>query len=199
MEVVDEAADAVLNDLETNIENEMANDVKVADELYMTAVQTMSIIIGISILLGAIIAMWLLKDIVTSLNIAKSAIKKVAQGDFSADVEASNRDEIGEMLTELQFMVEKLRNSVDVAKLVSKGDLTIDFASIKNKGGDLDNALESMVKNLREIATTIYNGAENVSAASPAGCCSVAANVTRRSGASECYRRSFFFDGTDGR
>ena len=166
MEVVDEAADAVLNDLETNIENEMSNDVQVADALYTTAVKTMSIIIGISILLGAIIAMWLLKDIVSSLNIAKSAIKKVAQGDFSADVEASNRDEIGEMLTELQFMVEKLRNSVDVAKLVSKGDLTIDFAAIKNKGGDLDNALESMVKNLREIATTIYNGAENVSAAS---------------------------------
>ena len=166
MEVVDEAADLVLGDLETNIENEMANDVKTADELYTSAVQTMSIIIGISILLGAMIAMWLLRDIVSSLNIAKSAIKKVAQGDFSADVQASNRDEIGEMLTELQFMVEKLRNSVDVAKFVSKGDLTIDFASIKNKGGDLDNALETMVKNLREIATTIYNGAENVSAAS---------------------------------
>jgi methyl-accepting chemotaxis protein len=166
MEVVDEAADAVLNELETTIEDEMDNDVKVADQLYRSAVQTMVIIIGISIILGALIAMWLLKDIVTSLNIAKSAIKKVAQGDFSADVKANNSDEIGEMLTELQFMVEKLRNSVDVAKLVSKGDLTIDFASIKNKGGDLDIALEAMVKNLREIATTIYNGAENVSAAS---------------------------------
>ncbi|HEX6225674.1 MAG TPA: HAMP domain-containing methyl-accepting chemotaxis protein, partial [Chryseolinea sp.] len=166
MEVVDEAADAVLSELETAIENEMANDVKVAEELYKTAVQTMVIIIGISVLLGTLIAMWLLKDIVSSLNIAKSAIKKVAQGDFSADVQSKNRDEIGEMLTELQHMVEKLRNSVEVAKLVSKGDLTIDFASIKNKGGDLDNALESMVKNLREIATTIYNGAENVSAAS---------------------------------
>jgi methyl-accepting chemotaxis protein len=129
-------------------------------------VQTTIAIISISILLGALIAMWLLKDIVSSLNIAKSTIIKVAQGDFSADVKANNKDEIGEILVELQFMVEKLRNSVNVAKLVSKGDLTIDFSVIKNKGGDLDDALESMVKNLREIATTIYNSAENVSAAS---------------------------------
>jgi methyl-accepting chemotaxis protein len=166
MEEVDEAADLVLGEIEAAIESEMANDVAVADDLYQTAVQAMIIIIGVSILLGALIAMWLLKDIVTSLNIAKSAIIKVAQGDFSADVKATHKDEIGDMLTELQFMVEKLRNSVDVAKLVSKGDLTIDFSAIKNKGGDLDNALEAMVKNLREIATTIYNGAENVSAAS---------------------------------
>jgi len=166
METVDEAADLVLGDIEANIESEMANDTKVADELYASAVRIMISIIIVSVLLGSLIAIWLLRDIVSSLNIAKTAIKKVAQGDFSADVQAENQDEIGDMLKELQFMVEKLRNSVDVAKLVSKGDLTIDFAAIKNKGGDLDEALESMVNNLREIATTIYNGAENVSAAS---------------------------------
>ncbi|HEY3405601.1 MAG TPA: methyl-accepting chemotaxis protein [Ohtaekwangia sp.] len=166
MEEVDEAADLVLGDIEANIEAEMANDTQVADELYSTAVRTMIIIILVSVLLGSLIAIWLLKDIVSSLNIAKTAIKKVAAGDFSADVQADKDDEIGDMLKELQVMVVKLRNSVDVAKLVSKGDLTIDFSTIKNKGGDLDEALENMVNNLREIATTIYNGAENVSAAS---------------------------------
>src|SRR5688572_295199 len=68
MEVVDKAADAVLSELETTIESEMENDVKTADELYTTAVTTMVIIIAVSILLGALIAMWLLKDIVSSLN-----------------------------------------------------------------------------------------------------------------------------------
>jgi methyl-accepting chemotaxis protein len=166
MEVVDEAADVILGDIETTIKAEMANDIKMADELYSNAVRIMVIIIAVSVVLGSLIAIWLLKDIVTSLNIAKVTIKKVAQGDFSADVRVDKQDEIGEMLKELQLMVEKLRNSVDVAKLVSKGDLTIDFSTMKNKGGDLDDALETMVNNLREIATTIYNGAENVSAAS---------------------------------
>jgi len=107
-----------------------------------------------------------LKDINGSLSLAINTIKKVSAGDFSSDLRLDKKDEIGLMLAELQLMTEKLRSSVEVAKRVSKGDLTIDFSSIKNKGGDLDNALEEMVVNLREIATTIYNGAENVSSAS---------------------------------
>jgi methyl-accepting chemotaxis protein len=126
----------------------------------------MIIVIVLAIVLGVLVATWLLKDVMSSLGIATGAIKRVAAGDFSADVRTDKHDEIGVMLRELQFMIEKLRSSVDVAKLVSKGDLTMDFSSMKNKGGDLDQALEEMVNNLRNIASTIYNGAENVSTAS---------------------------------
>jgi methyl-accepting chemotaxis protein len=126
----------------------------------------MIIVILLAIALGVLVATWLLKDVMTSLGMATGAIKKIAAGDFSADVKTNKSDEIGNMLRELQFMIEKLRSSVDVAKLVSKGDLTMDFTLMKNKGGDLDQALEEMVNNLRDIASAIYNGAENVSAAS---------------------------------
>lgn len=166
MEEVDEAADVVLSEIADLVKEEMKNDIANADNLYNSAVTIMIVIIIISVLLGSTIAFWMLRDIISSLDLAKQAIKRVAAGDFSVDVTARNKDEIGEMLTELQFMIEKLRSSVAVAKQVSNGDLTMDFSNMKNKGGDLDNALEQMVNNLREIATTIYNGAENVSAAS---------------------------------
>lgn len=166
METIDESADVTLSEIADLVSAEMANDIANADNLYNSAVTQMIIIILVSILLGSSIAYWMLKDIISSLDTAKKAIQRVGAGDFSADISFTNQDEIGEMLQELQAMIEKLRNSVDVAKRVSKGDLTIDFDSIKNKGGDLDNALEQMVNNLREIASTIYNGAENVSAAS---------------------------------
>ncbi len=165
-EVIDDQADEVIAKIYDIINAQLAKDQTDTDDMYDSVVTTMIIVILLAIVTGILVATWLLKDVMSSLGQATVAIKKIAAGDFSADVNADKKDEIGIMLKELQFMIEKLRSSVDVAKRVSKGDLTIDFASIKNKGGDLDHALEEMVLNLREIATSIYNGAENVSAAS---------------------------------
>lgn len=166
VEKLDDACDEALNVIETAIEGKLAQDRTLTDDMYASTIRTMIFIILVGIVVGVGVALWLLRDITDSLAIARGAIQKVAKGDFSADVVADKEDEIGAMLKELQFMVEKLRSSVDVAKLVAKGDLTIDFNTVKNKGGDLDEALESMVANLRDIASTIYNGAENVSSAS---------------------------------
>jgi methyl-accepting chemotaxis protein len=165
-EAIDDQADVVIGKIYDIINAQLAKDQTDTDEMYDSVVTTMIIVILLAIVIGTVIAGWLLKDVMNSLSIATGAIKKIAAGDFSSDIKLDKSDEIGNMLRELQFMIEKLRNSVDVAKLVSKGDLTMDFSTMKNKGGDLDHALEEMVNNLREIATTIYNGAENVSSAS---------------------------------
>lgn len=165
-EKIDDQADEVIDKIYAIINAQLEKDQVETDEMYDSVVMTMVIVILFAVLIGTFVALWLLRDVMSSLGIATGAIKKIAAGDFSADVKTSKTDEIGVMLKELQFMIEKLRSSVEVAKRVSKGDLTIDFASLKNTGGDLDNALQEMVTNLREIASTIYNGAENVSAAS---------------------------------
>jgi methyl-accepting chemotaxis protein len=165
-ERIDDEADAVIGRIYDIITAQLEKDQTDTDEMYSSVVTTMVIVIFLAIVLGVLVATWLLRDVMSSLGLATGSIKRVAAGDFSADVKTNKNDEIGVMSRELQHMIEKLRSSVDVAKAVSKGDLTIDFSSIKNKGGDLDNALEQMVNNLREIAHTIYNGAENVSAAS---------------------------------
>lgn len=165
-EAIDDQADEVIGRIYDIINAQLAKDQTDTDEMYDSVVSTMIVVILLAIGLGVLVATWLLKDVMSSLSMATVAIKKIAAGDFSADVKTSKGDEIGAMLRELQFMIEKLRSSVDVAKLVSKGDLTMDFGAMKNKGGDLDQALEEMVNNLRDIASAIYNGAENVSAAS---------------------------------
>ncbi len=145
---------------------QLESDKKETDEQYSSAIRIMTIIIVLAILASVLMAIWLLRGITGSLNTATAAVKKVAAGDFSADIKINSEDEIGLMLKELQFMIEKLRSSVEVAKMVAKGDLMIDFKAQKNHGGDLDDALELMVNNLREIAVTIYNGADNVTTAS---------------------------------
>jgi methyl-accepting chemotaxis protein len=136
------------------------------DDIYSGAVRFMLLTIICSIVMSVLMALWLLKDIGGSLTVASQALHKIASGDFSADVKINTQDEIGLMLKELQAMIIKLRNSVDIAKRVSKGDLTIDFKAIRNFGGELDESLEQMVHNLREVALTIYNGAQQVTSAS---------------------------------
>lgn len=165
-EAIDDQADEVIAKIYDIINTQLAKDQTDTEEMYDSVVATMIVVIFLAILSGILVATWLLKDVMSSLGQATGAIKKIAAGDFSADVKADKQDEIGAMLRELQFMIEKLRSSVDVAKLVSKGDLTMDFSTMKNKGGDLDQALEEMVTNLRDIASAIFNGAENVSSAS---------------------------------
>ncbi|SKC73045.1 methyl-accepting chemotaxis protein [Ohtaekwangia koreensis] len=148
------------------INAKMENDRLETSDLYYNSVVIMCMIILLAVLISVMMAVWLLRGISSSLNIATLAVKKLSAGDFSADVKITIEDEIGLMLKELQFMIVKLRNSVDVAKRVSKGDLMIDFSAQKSHGGELDEALEQMVNNLRDIAVTIYNGADNVTAAS---------------------------------
>ena len=165
-EAIDDQADEVIGKIYNIIDEQLAKDQRETENMYDSVVQTMIVVIFLAIILGVGVASWFLKDVTGSLKTAIDAIKKIATGDFSADVNTNKGDEIGIMLRELQFMIDKLRSSVDVAKLVSKGDLTMDFNSMKNKGGDLDQALEEMVTNLRDIASAIFNGAENVSIAS---------------------------------
>jgi methyl-accepting chemotaxis protein len=165
-EKIDDQADEVIGRLYDIINAQLEKDQLDTDAMYDNVVITMIIVIILAILIGVLVAGWLLKDVMASLGMATGAIKKIASGDFSADVDVDKKDEIGVMLRELQFMIDKLRSSVDVAKRVSKGDLTIDFKMQKNHGGDLDDALEAMVSNLREIALSIFNGAENVASAS---------------------------------
>ncbi|HEY8936738.1 MAG TPA: methyl-accepting chemotaxis protein [Cyclobacteriaceae bacterium] len=155
-----------IDDYINKIGVQLTSDRKETDEMYYGAVRIMTTIIIVAVLASIFMAMWLLRGITSSLNTATVAVKKVAAGDFSADVKINSEDEIGVMLKELQYMIEKLRSSVDVAKRVASGDLMIDFKAQKNLGGDLDDALVLMVNNLRDIAVTIYNGADNVTTAS---------------------------------
>ncbi len=165
-EKIDDQADGIIDKINGIINTQLENDQVETESLYSSTIYTMTFVLIIAIGLGFGISNWLLKDVTGSISKAVNVIKKIAVGDFSADVRNDKKDEIGLMLNELQLMIDKLRSSVDVAKRVSNGDLTINFKNQKNHGGELDIALENMVDNLREIAISIYNGADNVASAS---------------------------------
>jgi len=122
------------------------------------------IIILIVIFLGVTITVMLvtMANIRNSLHIAQIAVKAVAIGDFSKDVEIKSQDEIGELLTDLKMMLRKLRNSVKMAKEVSDGNLgVLDDMDQSTLGGELDEALEGMITKLRAIIEEIMVAADN--------------------------------------
>jgi len=123
-----------------------------------------NIIILIVIFLGFTITVMLvtMANIRNSLYIAQVAVKAVANGDFSKDVDIKNQDEIGDLLTDLKMMLRKLRNSVQMAKEVSDGNLgVLDDMDQSAFGGELDEALEGMITKLRAIIEEIMMAADN--------------------------------------
>lgn len=73
--------------------------------------------------------------------------------------------EIGLISRSMNTMVQNLKESVNLAKMVSKGELYINLEAL-NKEGDLDMALEGMVLKLREMSENIKLAAEQVGAGS---------------------------------
>jgi methyl-accepting chemotaxis protein len=136
-----------------------------ADEVYDESRQNMLILLFVSALIGTAIAFWIIISISNSLQQADKAISAVAVGSFSVEITNINKDEIGALLEKIKFMINRLRNSVNLAKRVAGGDLAIDTNNINEKG-ELDTALQEMVAKLRGIVESIQQGADNISSAS---------------------------------
>lgn len=159
-----EAAEAMREIVEKN-EAQLGVDKVESNENFASANTNMIILMVVAALLGSSVAYWIITGINKSLKEARESIALVAKGDFSANIDIKNNDEIGELLQELKKMIFKLKSSVSLAKKVAAGNLDERFDD-KNFGGELDNALKEMVLKLRDIVTNIIEGASNIASAS---------------------------------
>jgi methyl-accepting chemotaxis protein len=92
----------------------------------------------------------------------------VAEGNLSVEIENSlkkRKTEVGMLARSLDKMVENLNKSVDLAKMVSRGELYFNIDELNEKA-ELDNALKEMVLKLREISENIKLASEQVGAGS---------------------------------
>ncbi|MDX1920924.1 MAG: methyl-accepting chemotaxis protein, partial [Candidatus Caenarcaniphilales bacterium] len=121
-------------------------------------------LIALTILFSIGVAYKIIKSFSDSLNLAINAIKEVTAGNFSVYIKRVPLDEIGVLIDQIKFMIFHLRGSVNLAKKVAEGDLTVNLDN--NQNGELDTALSTMIIRLREVVKGIIVGADGVASSS---------------------------------
>jgi len=125
------------------------------------------ILIGIfaSLMLAIGISLFITRSITRPLATAVDLINQVAQGDLTHTIQADSSDELGQMLTAMNGMVENLKGAAHVAEQISGGDLTVQAKALSEKD-TLGQALIRMLDNLRKTMTQVAASAANVATGS---------------------------------
>ena len=143
-----------------------------ADELAATMSRTL---IGggvLAFVLGAVLAIWLARNITGPLAYAVRLARQVAQGDLTARVEVHSKDETGQLLAALKDMNGAL---LDIVTRVRAGTDTIATASAEINSGNQDlssrteqqaGSLEETASSMEELTGTVNQNADNARQAS---------------------------------
>lgn len=123
-------------------------------------------IIGLTALIASSLVLMKFFDnlIGKSLRDMTNKIDRVAEGILQTEIDQAHikkNSEVGLLARSLDKMVKNLKKSVDLAKMVSRGELYFNIEELNEKA-DLDNALKEMVLKLREMSENIKMAAEQV-------------------------------------
>jgi methyl-accepting chemotaxis protein len=175
-----EEVTAILNGIVQKNSADLSKIEANTETLYLDGRRTMLIIFSLVLLVKIGTLYFIITAITKSLHKADTAMQKLAKGDFSSQITDYRKDEIGKVLHQINKTTLKLQESVNVAKKVAEGDLTVDVS--KKPEGELETALQEMVIRLRDIVNGITSGADTIASASQQ---LSAASQTMSSGATE--------------
>jgi methyl-accepting chemotaxis protein-1 (serine sensor receptor) len=125
----------------------------------------------VTLVVGVVTVVWLIKSITGPLDAAVSVAQTVAGGDLSSEVRVDSTDEIGDLLGALKLMQTNLSNIVGK---VRTGTETIHGATVEIAAGNLDlsgrteeqaSSLEETAAAMVELTTTVKQNNENAAEA----------------------------------
>ncbi len=150
----------------------MEKEGKAAADVYQSTKLLMFILLGISVLLGLGVALWITRSITKPVAQGVDFAKKMADGDLTQNLEIDQKDEIGVLAKALNQMSSNLRQ---MFKNISTGVNTL--ASSSTELSAISSQTASGVKKMSDKATTVAAAAEEASANST----SVAASIEETS------------------
>ncbi|WP_210531904.1 methyl-accepting chemotaxis protein [Pantoea ananatis] len=124
-----------------------------------------------AIVLAATLAWFITRSIVRPVNIALEAAVRVAEGDLTAEVPVSGRDETGKLLEAIRGMQHSLVQTVSAVRANAE---SVAAASLQIAQGNTDlsqrteeqaSALEQTAATMGELGVTVRNNADNASQA----------------------------------
>jgi methyl-accepting chemotaxis protein len=138
-----------------------------ADHQYASTRLTLTVAAVIATLIAAITAFWIASTISRGLRRANSVVREVAEGDLTKTAEIANRDEIGELLGNVNLMIERLRgvvgDALSASENVSAGSQELSASSEQVSQGATEQAAsaEEASAAMEEMASNIKQNADN--------------------------------------
>lgn len=114
------------------------------------------IIIGVNDTLDAVIG---------PLNVAANYVDRIAQGDMPSIITDNYKGDFNIIKNNLNKMIEALNDITTKAKMIAKGDLTIEL-NVRSDKDELIKSLQEMVNSVSEVVEQVQSASDNIASAS---------------------------------
>ncbi|MBB4236740.1 methyl-accepting chemotaxis protein [Rhizobium esperanzae] len=167
-------ARAAANDIDSTLSEILALEkqrMKAADDgaqnQYETTRTTMVAVAAVALLIAALTAFWIANTISKGLGRANTVVREVSEGDLTKMAEITSHDEIGELLGNVNTMIERLRgvvaDALSAADNVSSGSQQLSASSEQVSQGATEQAAsaEEASASMEQMAANIKQNADN--------------------------------------
>ena len=167
-------AEDVMKTIIAQMETESANEsAKIEKEIEILRLG-MIIICVVSVLLGSVYCLSLIKSITVPVARLTEASRKLAVGDVEVDCRKLHNDDLGVLMDHFSEMADNIKEQAKIAERISHGDMTVSV-SPRGERDVLGKALQKLVEdnnymlgNIKESTTQVSTGAYEVASASQA-------------------------------
>ncbi|MBY4590824.1 MULTISPECIES: methyl-accepting chemotaxis protein [Rhizobium] len=159
--------DATLSEILTLEKQRMKAADDGAEAQYMTTRTTMVAVAAAALLIAAVTAFWIANSISKGLNRANIVVREVSEGDLTKMADITSHDEIGELLGNVNTMIERLRgvvaDALSAADNVSSGSQQLSASSEQVSQGATEQAAsaEEASASMEQMAANIKQNADN--------------------------------------
>ena len=138
-----------------------------AEQQYGTTRTMMIAVAAVALLIAILTAFWIANTISKGLTRANTVVREVAEGDLTKMAEITSHDEIGELLGNVNVMIERLRgvvaDALSAADNVSSGSQELSASSEQVSQGATEQAAsaEEASASMEQMASNIKQNADN--------------------------------------
>ncbi len=138
-----------------------------AEAQYTTTRTMMVAVAAVALLIAAFTAFWIASTISKGLSRANTVVREVSEGDLTKMADITSHDEIGELLGNVNTMIERLRgvvaDALSAAENVSSGSQQLSASSEQVSQGATEQAAsaEEASASMEEMAANIKQNADN--------------------------------------
>lgn len=152
---------SAVHNVEPAVEELIANVEKSGEEQIASLYSIITLIIVISMVVSTLISFWVFRSISKPIKSANKVIKALAEGDLNHDVEVNGKDEIAEMMKNLEQMIHKLR---DIVSTIVTGSINIAEASqeLSSSSQRLSSGATQQASATEEISSSMEQMVGNI-------------------------------------